>query len=314
MKQKVEGSKPDVFQQLLQFNNVKVLKAEPDGLRIRHEGGVCKVTFEDLPEDVRRKFEMSDDGARAYREKIRQITLKQAQLKRIHEELKTSKLWVSGEIFQAVPGGALLQYADAETTKKIEKRIPFKVQIDGPTGLYPDQPRRFRTDYRSEWIPERVFLGDLIFVRCESHSLSPGAIFKGDIYPDGNYTYGNILGETRTVAAYETDLSSLSEEKLLRDIVLPESKLEEDSTLTIVKAHYGTSKVFVDVSERARELISNDRLEVHSACPASKTPTWISLTDPVPYKKKHTTITYKIGSGEEKTIWVPEGEKIILPP
>ncbi len=314
MKQKVEDPKPSTFEELLKFKKVIVLKSEPDGLRIRHEHGVCKLPYEELPEEVRQKFEMSAEGARVYRQKIREIGLRQAQFNRVQEELKNSKLWADGEIFQVVPGGVLLQYADAETTKKVAKKIPYKVEIDGPTGLYPDRPRRYRDEDRTEWIPERVYLGDLIYVRCESHSLTSGATFKADIYPDGNYSYVNMLGGRRVVAAYETDLSSLVEKKLLREFELPESKPAEDQTLTIVKAHYGTSKVWVDVTERATQLISDNRLEVHSACPASKTPTWISLTDPLPYKKKHTTITYKVGSGEEKTLWVPEGEKIILPP
>jgi hypothetical protein len=314
MQQKVEDSKPFTFEELLQFKKVIVLKSEPDGLRIRHEYGVCKVSYEELPEEVRQGFGMTPEGARVYRERIKEITLRKAQFARVQEELKNSKLRVDGEIFQVVRGGVLLHYADAETTKKVAKKIPYKVEIDGPTGLYPNRPRRYRNEYRTEWIPERVYLGDLIYVRCDSHSLSSGAEFKADIYPDGNFSYVNMLGGRRVVAAYETDLSSLVEEKLLREFEVPESKPAEDQRLTIVKAHYGTSKVWVDVTERATQLISGNRLEVHSACPSSKTPTWISLTDPLPYKKKHTTITYKIGGGEEKTLWIPEGEKIILPP
>lgn len=314
VKQKVEEAEPFTFDELLRFKKVIVRKFEPDGLRIRHEQGVCKVTFEELPEDVRQKYGMTLEGAQAYREKVRAISLKHAQFNLYQEALKSSKLWVSGEILQVLPDGILLRFASAETTKKVAKKVPYKVEIDGPTGLHPDRPRRFRTEYKTEWIPESVNLGSLVFVRCESHSLSEGQAYKADIYPNGSYSYVSVGGGIRVVASYETDLVSLIQDKLLREMDLPESKPAEDETLTIVKAHYGTSKVWVDVTERANQLIANNRLEVHSACPASKTATWISPTDPLPYKKKHTTITYRIGSGEVKTLWVPEGEKIIVPP
>lgn len=56
-----------------QFEDVKVMKVEPDGLRIEHRAGVGKVKLEDLPDAVARQFSLNESTASEYRlrEKLR---------------------------------------------------------------------------------------------------------------------------------------------------------------------------------------------------------------------------------------------------
>ena len=43
-----------------QLEDVKLLKVEPDGLRLEHRSGVARVPLEDLPEDLARRFSLDE--------------------------------------------------------------------------------------------------------------------------------------------------------------------------------------------------------------------------------------------------------------
>lgn len=49
------------------LENVKVMKIEPDGLRLEHRSGVGKVRLEDLPSDLSRRFSLDEETASAWR-------------------------------------------------------------------------------------------------------------------------------------------------------------------------------------------------------------------------------------------------------
>ena len=50
-----------------QLDSVKVVKVEPDGLRLEHRDGVGKVRMEDLPSDLSRRFSLDEETASAWR-------------------------------------------------------------------------------------------------------------------------------------------------------------------------------------------------------------------------------------------------------
>ena len=50
-----------------QFEDVKVMKVEPDGLRVEHRSGLGKLKLEDLPSDLARRFSLDEATASAWR-------------------------------------------------------------------------------------------------------------------------------------------------------------------------------------------------------------------------------------------------------
>lgn len=49
------------------FRNAQVRRIEPDGLTLSHDGGLAKVPFSRLPENLRRKYEYDPEEAERYR-------------------------------------------------------------------------------------------------------------------------------------------------------------------------------------------------------------------------------------------------------
>ena len=52
------------------YRNVQVWKSEPDGLTLRHDEGLAKLEFPQLPEDWRQKYEYDPEAAADYRRTV----------------------------------------------------------------------------------------------------------------------------------------------------------------------------------------------------------------------------------------------------
>jgi hypothetical protein len=50
-----------------QFEDVKVMKVEPDGLRVEHRSGLGKLKVEDLPPELAHRFSLDEATASAWR-------------------------------------------------------------------------------------------------------------------------------------------------------------------------------------------------------------------------------------------------------
>ena len=49
------------------YHNVEVVRVDPDGVTWRHDEGICKVSFDDCPESVRKAYHYDPAKAQAYR-------------------------------------------------------------------------------------------------------------------------------------------------------------------------------------------------------------------------------------------------------
>ncbi len=61
------------------YTDCKVLKVDPDGLFFRHSRGMAKLSFADLPEDVRDRFDYDSDKADQFIKKHRAVMAKVAK-------------------------------------------------------------------------------------------------------------------------------------------------------------------------------------------------------------------------------------------
>ena len=54
------------------YRNVRVEAVEPDGIKVGHSGGICKLNFTDLPAEWQRRYGYNPDQAAAYQDQLRQ--------------------------------------------------------------------------------------------------------------------------------------------------------------------------------------------------------------------------------------------------
>ena len=66
------------------LRNAKVLKAEPDGVKIMHDDGITKVPYDGLPAGLREKYNYNPAQAEAFKQKSQQDQIEAA--KRIRKE------------------------------------------------------------------------------------------------------------------------------------------------------------------------------------------------------------------------------------
>lgn len=74
------------------YRNVQVWKNEPDGLTIRHDGGLVKLEFPLLPEDWQKKYGYDPEGAAAYKRTVA-AAIEEAERNQqmLREQIRTSR-------------------------------------------------------------------------------------------------------------------------------------------------------------------------------------------------------------------------------
>jgi len=63
---------------LMELHNVKLMRVEPDGLRVFHAGGIAKVPYERLPAELQEKYGISSDKAKEHRDAVTAAATEQA--------------------------------------------------------------------------------------------------------------------------------------------------------------------------------------------------------------------------------------------
>jgi hypothetical protein len=81
------------------YLSARVVKVEPDGIRLIHESGSCKIPFSKLPQDIQKQYSYDPEKAQQYKQAIAEkeaqnerLRLKyEAEKKALETKLKTAK-------------------------------------------------------------------------------------------------------------------------------------------------------------------------------------------------------------------------------
>ena len=163
------------------FSDVTVQRIEPDGISIKHSGGVIKLFVSELPPDVLKQYGLNAESAQKYQAaKNEAIRNREAQLRdniaRKNAELELMKSSYPMDInVLSVTREGLLGY----------KCFMAPVIIDGKLT------RRYKES------------DTLVFVYCNSSGYYDGKKWKGTVVPFGTYNYDSAMGASRTVEAYK---------------------------------------------------------------------------------------------------------------
>lgn len=72
---------PNAGGTMMELREVRVLKVEPDGIRVMHSMGMAKIPYESLPEELRAKYGISSSSAQKHREETQAAATEAAPLK-----------------------------------------------------------------------------------------------------------------------------------------------------------------------------------------------------------------------------------------
>lgn len=174
------------------FQNVTVIRVEPDGISIRHSSGITKIRYSNLPESIRSRFGYDVDNAQAY--SVAQ--LKAATETQTSAQIYARKITVKLTILQTIPQGALV----SASVPVIVERSKAETQNLAPAGL----PNYVTTTKRWNETEYRPF-ASLIFVRGLS-GLEKDETWEGTIYPAGTCKYTTVTDVEKTVLQYSINL------------------------------------------------------------------------------------------------------------
>lgn len=209
----VLAEEPIKFTKLLEYENVEVLKIEPDGIKIRHSGGIRKIPVELIPEGERKQLGLTTEGVDFYRRWKAEEDARQERLTAVTERLQKESFTVEGFVFQIINGkGILLDGAVRKNARLLSKKEPYWIQTRAP-ALSKDQRPRTQELYRiiNEYEDEKI---GLIFIYCPTANLVEQMQFTQRIYPINSYTSTTLKGAPQLVQHYTTNLQDAIAKRL----------------------------------------------------------------------------------------------------
>ena len=115
-------ARAEVIPKLAGYEQVTILKVEPDGIRIMHKDGIAKVPYKLLPKEMQEKLKFDPDAAKDFGEKVRSAQQEREMAEETLEILKKNNASVIGTIFQVVRGGILLENVICGSSKMVQAK------------------------------------------------------------------------------------------------------------------------------------------------------------------------------------------------
>lgn len=187
-----------------EYLGVTVTEKRPDGVSVVHESGACRIKLEDLSDEAQSVLGGFDaKAAHEFRQESNDQIAKANRTIQAVEAVEFHGRLFGGTIFQVSDGGVLLKNIYCQNKGKVEKKVSYQVLVSGPSGLYPNAPKKFDTRYKSEMVdaPDSMIRGP-IFVACDIGGFVDGAFFSAIVFPTGPYSYTNIEGAKTTINGF----------------------------------------------------------------------------------------------------------------
>jgi len=167
------------------YHNVIVVQVENNRVHITYTGGVGAVALADLTPDLKKRFNYDPVKAKAAddaNKKKQDEQAKQEALENLAKSVIAASLQARGKIIQVLPDGILAELSAHDTN---------------------DKGRLVGT---GEWIQYDTsqYLGERVFVECDTAGLVDGVQWSGTIWKIGTFSYDNTLGARATIPKYTT--------------------------------------------------------------------------------------------------------------
>lgn len=169
------------------YKNARLLKVEPDGIRIQHATGISKIPLEDLPAEMAKSLGLQKKSADAYRKvnraKDAQKRLEKQQAKWLEETALFVERYTVAEIH---PQGLRL------------KRFRVLGKGKGSSAELRDEAILLDCNTSGHVDGGKYFTKFKLYLP-KAHSPLGQRI---RIWPCGTYAYSTVLGASRTIPAY----------------------------------------------------------------------------------------------------------------
>jgi hypothetical protein len=164
------------------YRNVVVVRVDPNGLNIRHDGGATKLDFKDLPEQIRVKFGYSEESAISFAaaEKVKTQQLHALNLARksANNGETLVELTIDPSNWEALPNDSSIvyQFVELRLYNNEEKTTSIaRENALGGAGLADSITTRTRV-----YTDKRIVA---IIVRREYTQSVPAGVFDDKVYP-----------------------------------------------------------------------------------------------------------------------------------
>lgn len=196
------------------YTNSRVIKVEPDGLKIVHDTGVAKIPAEELSTELRTKYGFDEATIAKIRAKQAKDLEERVEEERINKELEKHKIRIRGRIFQVIGTNRVI--LDHVEVFKGRKEVQYWVH----TGRQPIGVGRTSMNPKADYVPEIVAqykwvdvwenYSDLVVLEIQDHTLGEGKFIDFETWPIGNFKYFNKLNQERTVELLTTSKSPIT--------------------------------------------------------------------------------------------------------
>lgn len=196
----------------LVLEKVTFSRRSPDGVSFVTGEGVRKIAFENLPDDLQRRFDFDPTEAAEYRNRRQEAKTKQRdtarrlEMKQRAERERRALLpdldtTVSGTVMKVLHNGVYLRAAMATKPGKVTELR--KIQTGGPTTLSPDRPPTYRSIVVEVERALPVDIGsEFVFLECKDLARSAA---DGQYISILAYRVGNWTKDGQTIARFTTD-------------------------------------------------------------------------------------------------------------
>lgn len=186
------------------YESVTIRKIEPDGIRIMYAGGMAKIPYEKLTEELQKEFGGFDaDKAAAFR---KGDAKKQGKARAAAANLER-------EIRQVQQGNATKKAADAKMAARLKTAVKKELFVFNITkgGMLVNNVRYSssssglaRIGAGGRVAPVRKSKGSSIFyLKGDTSGLVDGQYIEAYVIPSGTFQYNTVQGGRKTVIAYD---------------------------------------------------------------------------------------------------------------
>lgn len=191
-----------------EFKGVTVTSILPSEIRIMHESGAATVTFVNLPEAIKQQLGFDPKAAEAHRKEIAREELN-SEVDRFRKEwIKENTLASVCTIRQVVSGGILIERGLVSDGSREKTTRTKRVAVGKATALDGKNPGTvYRTSTEDEW-GTKTWTIPFSFVKCDTTNLVDGGSWSGSIISTEPYSYSTVLGASKTVPGYTSDIAA----------------------------------------------------------------------------------------------------------
>lgn len=181
------------------YENIKVTRVDPDGITIRHPGGIVKLFFPELTKEDQDKYGYDPEKHRQHYNQQQRAAQHAATMRSV-DSLGTH---VEARLNQVQADGSLA-YIKILTYYSYTERIKVDPTRDKSKSYLGSTPSIHSKDVLREGVRVSEEQAEPVFITGISSGYVDGQTWTGVVYPIGAYNYTTVMGASKKIKKYTT--------------------------------------------------------------------------------------------------------------